>query len=362
MQSPQSKSIFFLKEFDSGWIIEKIVRSIIAHLCELGVNAKFGYREEYTSEDIVLHTRSLYFSPVKHAENWVFIFHIDDILKELETKKLLSQVDGVIAMSPSDGAYIRSLAGQLIQNTLPILDKELPILGQVQLRPLVFTYFSECYSDGRKNESWLLSLAKGLSDLEKKAFVIRLLGRGWSKTFIALKKLGVSVELIDLVRSQDFEYETQLEYLRNSDYMLYLGMDGGAMSSYDALVQRVGLIATHSSYHRGLENKNAKRYLVDNEEDFRLIFKQIIKDEYLTTYELINKRSITHYTRYFAEFLALIQTSDNRTSFSSTSNIESTQSVKGQNSYTRHIKPLNLLRAAQACKRKLYSLYNRHTN
>lgn len=303
LDKKQSPSVYISKVFDKGWIIEKIICHLKESLTSLGFNVSEGDPTGYSGEQIVIHTRSFYYKKVVGAKNIVFIFHVDDKIKELETVGVLRSADALIAMSGLDKAYLEALIVDNNMTYKPIFGEPLPALTTAdELRPLVFTYFSECYRDGRKNEDWLLDLAHALDHEEKKSLIFRFMGEGWESVAKGLKTADISCEHIDLRRDQPGEYEHQIGLLSRSDYLIYLGFDGGAMSVYDGLVSRVGLVVTNQSFHVGLSNPAAQRYLVDCKDEFIAVMKHVVKSQYLDVAALLRERSVEVYATKLAAF------------------------------------------------------------
>ena len=69
-----------------------------------------------------------------------------------------------------------------------------------------------------------------------------------------------------------FEYVFQQNKLNNLDYYFYLGMDGGAMGSYDAYAYGKRLIISDNCYHKEIPNVD---YPVKNFSEFKSVMDKI---------------------------------------------------------------------------------------
>lgn len=83
-----------------------------------------------------------------------------------------------------------------------------------------------------------------------------------------VKELGqyeCSSEWHNVSRKLPYEYQFQQNKLTNLDYYIYMGMDGGAMGTYDAYSQCVPLCVTFDGFHKSIPDLD---YIFDNKEGF----------------------------------------------------------------------------------------------
>lgn len=243
-----SHSVFISEPLNLGWIIEKLMRDIAFELVNKGIKVNIGPLENYAGEDIVFHSRYLYAKPLPQAKlNCLFVTHIDDYGKEIELRSLARGFDSIIFMSEQEAKFGRTL----LPNTKNIIGINLPHCGGYIKRKRV-AFFSAYYSDGRKNEGWLLEYFRSKSPNRRNDFILCLLGYDWEGFCKELAKLGVSYELYRYDRTMPGEYNEQTEILSRMSYLIYPGFDGGAMSAYDGLMAGLPLIISDTSYHRGI--------------------------------------------------------------------------------------------------------------
>lgn len=354
MQTPTLSSIYILKAFDSGWIIEKIIIQLKESLKALGFDVAIGDCHGYQDQNIVIHTRAFYYRRIIGAKNIVFVFHVDDKLKELEMVNVLRSADAIIAMSCPDKNYLEFLLVENNIDHIPIFDHPLPALCSAEeIRPLIFSYFSECYQDGRKNESWLLELANILDDVQKQSLILRFMGAGWGTTVAKLRAANVSCEYIDLNRAQGYEYQHQIRWLEQSDYLIYLGFDGGAMSVYDAIVCRLGLIITDQSFHTGLSSSSSRRHLIESKEEFFAIIQYIVERDYLAPKAILEERSLPLYAKKLGHFVT--NCSDYQAN--DAANEQQLLSQITPKKIRQNYKQVSVLRSLQYIKRSIFKSY-----
>ena len=81
------------------------------------------------------------------------------------------------------------------------------------------------------------------------------IGAGWARVVESLSALGCSFSWHDISRKLPYEYFHQQLMLKDLDYYLYMGMDGGAMGTYDAYAMGVPLFVTDDGYHKEIPDQ-----------------------------------------------------------------------------------------------------------
>lgn len=244
---------------ENGWIMDIIAEDIAREANSLGYKCRQGSYKDYQGEEIVYHLHYHLSVPFKEAKhNSAFYTHHNNILKEDNLVSLKDKFDSIICMSPEDAQVLIELGF----DSNKVFGKTLPVRN-TYIKPISIGIFSRCYSDGRKNESWLLDYCKSnpLSHIVNFVFV----GAGWGAVVEELSTLGCSFEWINISRSMPHEYQYQQNKLADLDYYIYMGMDGGAMGTYDAYAQGVKLCVTFDGYHKSLPFLD---YCFDSKEGF----------------------------------------------------------------------------------------------
>jgi len=104
-----------------------------------------------------------------------------------------------------------------------------------------FLISSRLYPDGRKNEDWTIDF---FSIFNHDDVLIRIMGAGWQSYVSNWDRQGYAVEYCS-----SFDQDLYVNWLRDSDYLLYTGHDEGALSTLDALLYGVVPICTAQGYH-----------------------------------------------------------------------------------------------------------------
>jgi len=245
---PQIRSVFIVEPEGQGWIIERLMRDIATELSVRGIQTRVGRGNQYGGEEVIFNSRYLVaLSETRARVNSLFITHVDDRVKEQELRMSFARFNSFVCMSPHDAEFVAALKG----DSVGIAGIELPA-RELTVRPLRVAYFSARYEDGRKNEQWIIDYFRNRSPEERAAFVFCFLGWGWEPFCEKLGELEMNYEIYRYSRFAPGEYQLYKEALISSDLLIYLGFDGGAMSVYDALNAGIDVLASDTSYHRGL--------------------------------------------------------------------------------------------------------------
>lgn len=245
--------------FNDSWIMGKISSDIQNVARSMRLECNIGSFEDYDGEEIVYHMAYHVAVPIKRAKhNSVFYTHLNDKLQEVNLTSIKDDFDSYICMSPEDAEYMIELGF----DPKKVYGKTLPIRN-TYIRPISIGIFSACYSDGRKNEKWLLDFCKSNKNANLVNFVF--VGQGWGKVCEELEALKCTYEWHNVSRSLPYEYQFQQNKLAGLNYYIYMGMDGGAMGSYDAYAQDVPLCVTFDGFHKGIPDLD---FTFDDEDSF----------------------------------------------------------------------------------------------
>lgn len=270
------------------WIMGKIANDLKSAADKNGIPCRTGRIEDYEGEEIcyhLMHDVAIPFPEAKH--NSVFYTHLNDKLKEHFFKDLIGKFDSYICMSPEDAQFMIELGFDKNK----VFGKVLPVRN-TYVKPISIGIFSACYIDGRKNEQWLIDFCKDNEDARFVNFVF--IGKGWGRVVEALAQYGCSSEWHNVSRSLPYEYQFQQNKLASLNYYMYMGMDGGAMGSYDAYAQDVPLCITWDGFHKALPHID---YVFDNKKTF---FEQmsIITSLQRERFEFFSNNNIENYFKW----------------------------------------------------------------
>lgn len=245
--------------FSHDWIMGRIAEDIQSAATKFGYKCRCGAISDYKGEEICYHLAYQIATPFKEARhNSVFYTHLNDKLQEKILMEQNGQFDSYICMSPEDAEFLIELGFAKEK----VFGKVLPVRN-TYVRPISIGIFSACYPDGRKNEQWLIDFCRNQKDAKLVNFVF--IGPGWQKVVEQLAGMSISFEWHCVSRSMPYEYQFQQNKLSSLNYYIYMGMDGGAMGSYDAYAQDVPLCITYDGFHKAIPRIDNP---FDNQETF----------------------------------------------------------------------------------------------
>lgn len=234
----------FIEQEARNWILDILGQDIYNGMEQLGYACRIGKYEDYQGEDISFHMWWGNCVPHKEAKvNAVFITHTDDKYKEDRLVRMKDDYDLYFCMSPEDARYLVELG----YDESKVFGVCLPVRN-TYVRPLEIGIFSRCYPDKRKNEEWLYDYCKNQPLSRNVDFVF--IGDGWGEFVSRLTELKCSFQWHNVSRDMPYEYQYQQLKLANLDYYIYMGMDGGAMGSYDAYAMGARLCITDDGFHK----------------------------------------------------------------------------------------------------------------
>lgn len=278
----------FINEARGNWILKILGDDIYSGLCNIGFDCRKGSFQDYNGEEISLHMWWRHAHPYKDAKiNSVFVTHIDDIIKEHDLCSMKDEFDVFFCMSPEDAVFLEELGFDKSK----VFGLNLPTRN-TYVRPLSIAIFSNCYTKMKvKHEQWLLDYCSQ----NKKARLVNFcfIGHGWSEICNQLSELGCSFEWHCVDRSLPHEYMFQQLKLVNMDYYLYMGMDGGAMGTYDAYAMGAELCVADDGYHKSIPDF-AYKFL--DQEGFNKCLDQIIEKQ-LRRIDFFAKNSVENYVK-----------------------------------------------------------------
>ena len=257
--------------FSNDWIMGKIAQDIQREATAMGLKCRCGDVEDYEGEEICYHfsySMSVPFPAAKH--NSLFFTHINYKLMEQHLCSIKNDFDSYICMSPEDVQFLIELGFDKEK----VFGKVLPVRN-TYIKPISIGIFSACYPDGRKNEEWILEYCKENPNAKLVNFVF--IGPGWGKVVNKLSELSCSFEWHNVSRKMPYEYQFQQNKLASLNYYIYMGMDGGAMGTYDAYAQDVPLCVTFDGFHKAIPDLD---YIFDNKQTFFKEFDKVVEKQF----------------------------------------------------------------------------------
>ena len=284
----------YINNSGAEWILHILGNDIYGGLTKMGYSCRIGDYHEYGGEDICFHMWWRRAVPYKDAQmNAVFVTHIDDKIKENDLLSMKDQFDIFFCMSPEDAVFLQELGFDKTK----VFGLNLPTRN-TYIRPVTIATFSNCYPQmGTKNERWLMDYCA--THPNSKLVNFCFIGHWWGECAEFLSKQGCSFEWHCVDRSLPYEYMFQQLKLTSADYYLYMGMDGGAMGTYDAYAMGLDLCVADDGYHKSIPDIPLK-FL--NKEDFFHCMDQIVEKQY-RRYQFFKNTSVDNYVKSVAYIL-----------------------------------------------------------
>lgn len=236
----------FINQVSQNWILDILGDDLFRGFQELGYKCRKGNYTDYKDEDVSFHMWWRNAFPHKKAKlNCVLITHTDSKIKEDNLIRIKNDFDYYFCMSPEDAQFLIELG----YDKSKVFGINLPTRN-TYIRPITIGIFSRHYPDKRKNEEWLFDFCKTNRNSELVDFVF--IGDGWGNFVTRIGELGCTFQWHNVSRKMPYEYMYQQLKLTSLDYYIYMGMDGGAMGSYDAYAMGTRLCITDDGYHKGI--------------------------------------------------------------------------------------------------------------
>jgi hypothetical protein len=229
-----------------GWILEKIAIRLCSQFNSLGIKAEilsapsdrsnFKFWMQYTDKSLLKYSRNN--SGTRFS---ALVTHVDDSLKLKNIIDLKKRGVDLVFMSSDHAKKIARDCG-FEENFFSVrIGSDLLDLNEFRIGIV-----SKSYPDGRKNENWLIDLAKkghlGKSELY-------IIGRGWGKHVKKLRKFGVDVKIFDDEENTYPNYSELIEITKSFDLFIYLGFDEGSMGSLDAYILDLNMLISRQGFH-----------------------------------------------------------------------------------------------------------------
>jgi hypothetical protein len=216
--------------------------------------------------DVVHHFIYTMATSTDAAVTTAMITHVDSLQKMNKVGALIDSGVSGICMSTHTKTFLEA---QLQFSTIDKLFvvPPVPMIKDVR-RKIRLAYVSNSYSDGRKREELLVG---ALRYLDSDWVRIDLMGTGLQVLADKIETAGLQVHLTDGFSSHQYQ-----EIMETADYLLYLGLDEGAISILDACAAGVEVITTDQGFHRTLASK--RTHFIDSDEGLNSFLKQKIDE------------------------------------------------------------------------------------
>jgi glycosyltransferase involved in cell wall biosynthesis len=251
-----------------GWILHKIAQRLKSGLELLNISVKIVGEPEgdadvyfwmyFGHNGISQHVKKASQSGIRSA----FVTHVDDSAKTKKIAKLVKDNVDLVFMSKDHACTVSTGLGiDTFFNIL--LGSDLAQFNE----PYRVGIFSKRFSDGRKNEKWLIRLVR---ELDLRDIEVVFVGSGWKDISSKLNALGVSTIRYDDVENKYPNYSEFPELYKSLDLFLSPSFDEGSMGSLDAFILGIDMLISRHGFHKELD-LNEDNYL-DSYDDLKLKF------------------------------------------------------------------------------------------
>ena len=270
-----------------NWILTKFARKLHYNLKRLG-HVVFSSKKAKKDVDVNHYIIFLFQKENKESYfmntiNTTMLTHVNDNFRYNKIRKISNFMNAGIAMSKDHANFIKSKALGLkkIFYVLPPNDNDL------KLKKINLGFFTNLYSDGRKNQKFFIESVKKISP---ELIKLSIIGKGWKELVGELKAAGYEISY------QRFFFRSRYtSTLKDIDYLIYLGNDEGSMSFLDALQLGIKTIMIPQGFQKDLE-KFITFKIDKNLKNFPSILKKIT-DEKNKFLEIREKLTWENYTQ-----------------------------------------------------------------
>ena len=258
-----------LDKSNKGWIIEKMAKRLIEELKLLGHNAELltAANEGFDVIHWMHYLNSNYFKDAKL--NSMMVTHVDEANKLVKFRSRLKSGIKPIFLSDAHADEIAEMIRSPKRFHVAYPGSDLASMREDNLR---FIITSHIYPDGRKNEDYLIRLAREVN-LRDCHFI--LCGKRWEEVAKSLERSGATVLQLSPEYGNYPEYPELLNLVRQSDIFLYTGFDEGSMGALDAYLIGKKLIVSNQGFHKKFQGANVS--LFDDYSEFAQYIKSEIK-------------------------------------------------------------------------------------
>ena len=227
---------------NSGWVIGKMAHRLSDALQGLGCVADVGDEPDAAAD--INHWMSFAFADgCASTLNTMFVTHADDPFKvRLIRERLSGAIQLALCMSPHAVAELAELGvpAERLWHVLPAFD------APITPRRIRVGITTRVYDDGRKREALVARLAR---ELPLDRFHFDIFGSGWEAVVQSLLRAGATVSFDPGSQDWEGDYARIRAAIPDFDYLLYLGMDEGALGTLDAVSAGVKTIVTAQGFH-----------------------------------------------------------------------------------------------------------------
>ena len=288
-----------------GWIVEKLAHKIVDYWPK-SPKPKIHYVPRSGFE--ITHWMHYMNAPIKYLKNskslhTIQVTHVDSQIKLEHLKKLIKLGAIPIFMSNQHSLQVSKMINTKYNSAVILPGSDVTLI----LNRIKILISSNYYPDGRKNEKFLVDLARE-TRLDKYHFTF--IGKSWDSTAKILINAGAQINLLSPNQLGYPSYETQLGILRGMDCYLYLGFDEGSLGALDAYLSGTPMIISKQGFHMEFVHRDDVT-LFENFQEFKEAILGLSRREQLSSIELSRWSWYSFASRYQQLWNSLLHNEEN---------------------------------------------------
>ncbi len=265
-KSSKKRIQIILDSVHQGWVLEKLAKRIVDYWPEMDAPIISSLPKSHFELTHWMHYMNAPIDYLKYSRNihTVQVTHVDSQSKLNHLEQLIKLGAIPVFMSKQHAEQVSEQLTVDFERHVILPGSDVALLSG-RKRILISSNF---YPDGRKNENFLINLAK---ETRLDHFHFTIIGKSWEGVAKFLVEAGAHVNLL---RPQDLHYPsytTQLGILKGVDCYLYLGFDEGSLGALDAYLSGIPMIISKQGFHLEFESRE-NIVLFENFAEFKEAF------------------------------------------------------------------------------------------
>lgn len=243
---------FHLAKENTGWVIQKIMSRLRKEFADQKIESiEVGNNcVPNATAHFIMHYQHIFTCLAGcTAKKFVFVYHVDDFLKQLRVFSLLIKQYNLLVLSEDSRNRIDRWSMFLFSERIrsvgiasDLSDFRKSFTG----RRVVCGVASHVYPDKRKNEDWIIRIAKYLNPEE---IEFEFIGKRWDKVVNHLLQLGFKATHHSINESFGDDYKSIIRIMESWDIALYMGYDEGSLGILDAILLNKDVLVSSQGFH-----------------------------------------------------------------------------------------------------------------
>ncbi len=288
----KGKAQIILDPVHKGWVMEKMARMIVDYWPTCDKPSFFHVPRSGFELTHWMHFMNVPLEYLKYSTgiHTVQVTHVDSPEKLNYLEQLIKLGAVPVFMSKQHSTQVsKQIEGKF--NSHVILPGSDVTLISNRKKILISSNY---YPDGRKNENFLVNLAK---EIRMDGYHFTFIGKSWEEVAKFLVDAGAQVELLSPQDLDHPSYETQLGILKGADCYLYLGFDEGSLGALDAYLSGTPMLISKQGFHMEFKPRTDV-VLFEDFAEFKKAFIRITQRNQISSSELLKWSWYSFSSRY----------------------------------------------------------------